>query len=103
MLFGLGGGFLIWLGLGVCFVIVVVWFGLVWFGWGFVVVWFLGLLGFRDFVVVVVWFVFSYVYGCFTCMYVCAPHVCLVPTEVKRGHWIPETGVTDSSEPPCEC
>jgi hypothetical protein len=43
------------------------------------------------------------VYGCFTCMYVCAPHGCLVLTEVKRGHWIPETGVTDSSEPPCEC
>jgi hypothetical protein len=25
------------------------------------------------------------VYECSACMYICAPHACLVPTEVKRG------------------
>lgn len=33
---------------------------------------------------------------CFARMYVCVPHVCLVPTEITRGHWIPGTGVTDN-------
>jgi hypothetical protein len=44
--------------------------------------------------------------GCFVfliCMSVCLPvHLCLclVPTEVRRGCWIPETGVIDGCEPP---
>lgn len=29
------------------------------------------------------------VYGCFACMYVCVPHVCLVPMEVRRGPQTP--------------
>lgn len=28
---------------------------------------------------------------------------CLVPTEVRRGCWIPGSGVTDSCELPCRC
>lgn len=29
-----------------------------------------------------------YEYECFACMFVTAPHLCLVPEEVRRGHWI---------------
>lgn len=32
-------------------------------------------------------------------MYVCVPHVCLVPTEAKMG--FTRTGVTGGCEPPC--
>lgn len=28
-----------------------------------------------------------YVYPCFACVYVCAPHTHLMPEEVRRGHW----------------
>lgn len=27
-------------------------------------------------------------YQCFACMFICTPHACLVPSEVKRGHWL---------------
>lgn len=30
-----------------------------------------------------------YVPECFSCMHFCAPCVCLVPREVRRGPWIP--------------
>lgn len=33
-------------------------------------------------------FILFRAYECFACMYVCAPHVCPVPTEVRRGHWM---------------
>ena len=26
-----------------------------------------------------------YVYGCFACTYICAPHVCLEPRKARRG------------------
>lgn len=32
-------------------------------------------------------------YKCFACMYICVPHVCLVPKEVRRGCPTPGTGV----------
>lgn len=34
-------------------------------------------------------FIFVFVYKCFVCMNVCIPYVCLVPTEVRRGHRVP--------------
>lgn len=33
----------------------------------------------------------------------CAPHVCLVPKEARRGCLIPKTGVTDGCEPLFGC
>lgn len=30
-----------------------------------------------------------YMHKCFTCMYVYVLHVCLVPTEIRKGHWMP--------------
>lgn len=45
-----------------------------------------------------------YVYGCslymYACMYTCAPHVCLVSLEGRRGCWIPWTWITDGWELP---
>lgn len=35
----------------------------------------------------------------FPCL--CVHYVCAVPTVVRRGHWIPGTGVTGACEPPC--
>lgn len=32
-------------------------------------------------------FTLFYVSGCFVCMYTCAPHVCLMPEEARRGCW----------------
>lgn len=32
-------------------------------------------------------------------MYVCEPHACLVPSEVRRGPWVLWIGVTDSELP----
>ena len=29
-----------------------------------------------------------HVYGCFVCIYICAPHACLVTLEARRGHWM---------------
>lgn len=29
-------------------------------------------------------------------------HVCAVPVDGRRGHWVPGTGVARSCEPPCE-
>lgn len=34
-------------------------------------------------------FAFKKFYMYFGCMYVCAPLACMVPLEVRRGHWIP--------------
>jgi hypothetical protein len=34
-----------------------------------------------------------YEYGCFACLYACAPFMCLLLLETKRGHWIPGSGV----------
>lgn len=28
-------------------------------------------------------------YGCFAYIYVCVPHVCLVPSEARKGHLTP--------------
>lgn len=39
----------------------------------------------------------------FVQMHVCEPCVCLVPAEVRRIHWVPETGVLDSCESPSGC
>lgn len=39
-----------------------------------------------------------YAYEYFTCIYVCVPHVCLVP--IEEGVGIPRTVVTDSCELP---
>lgn len=35
-------------------------------------------------------------------MYVSVPYICLVPTEIRQGHWIPGVELTDSCEP-CGC
>lgn len=32
-------------------------------------------------------FTLFYVSGCFVCMYTCAPRVCLMPEEARRGCW----------------
>lgn len=34
-------------------------------------------------------FTYFYVHWCVACMYVSAPHSCLVPARAGRGHWIP--------------
>lgn len=34
-------------------------------------------------------------------MYICVSHACFLSSEVRRGHWILETGVSDADEPPC--
>lgn len=34
---------------------------------------------------------FFNVYSCFAYMYVSVMHMCLIPTEDKRGHWVPST------------
>ena len=34
-------------------------------------------------------YLFHVLYGYFTCMCVCAPHSWLMPTDARRGHWIP--------------
>lgn len=39
----------------------------------------------------------------FMWMYVCAPHGCLVPAEVRGGHWTPRTRVMNGHEPPRAC
>lgn len=43
-----------------------------------------------------------YMYYSFACMYVCVPHVCLVPLELKESVVSPGTGILDSCKP-CEC
>lgn len=49
-------------------------------------------------------FVLFYICGRFPrWMYVCAPLACLVPTEVRRSHQIPGTGVRDDCKPPRVC
>lgn len=35
-----------------------------------------------------------YVYECFVCVHVCAPHLCLVSVELDRGYGIPWTAAT---------
>jgi hypothetical protein len=40
-------------------------------------------------------------YGCFTCMHVCAQLVCLVPWRSEEG--LRASGQLDSWELPCEC
>lgn len=44
-------------------------------------------------------FCLVYVYECFTYMNVCVPHMCLVPSEVRRGVRSPGTEVRDD----CRC
>lgn len=40
-------------------------------------------------------------HGCFACMYIHAPCVCLLSSEARRGCWIPlELAGTTSCEPP---
>lgn len=34
-------------------------------------------------------FLKTYTFKCFACIYVCTPQVCLVPIEIRRGHRIP--------------
>lgn len=33
-------------------------------------------------------FIFIFCIGVFACMYVCVPHMCLLPAEARIGHWI---------------
>ena len=47
--------------------------------------------------------VLSYMYGCFVCMHVCAPYVCLLPEYTIEGIKSPRMRVTDSYELPCKC
>jgi hypothetical protein len=35
-------------------------------------------------------FIYFYMYECFACTNVWVPHASLVPTEARRGCWIPE-------------
>lgn len=44
-----------------------------------------------------------YIYVCFTCFHGCAPHVCLVPAEARRGIGSPGAGVTGGCGPTCGC
>lgn len=39
----------------------------------------------------------------FACMNICTPHICLIPNNVRRGLWIPWTGVNYVYESPCGC
>lgn len=39
----------------------------------------------------------------FAYMYICAPYLCLVATEVRGSVGSPRTRATEVSEPPCEC
>lgn len=39
-----------------------------------------------------------YMYGCFNCLYVCAPHECLVSIESEECVRSPFTGVTDGCQ-----
>jgi hypothetical protein len=43
-----------------------------------------------------------YMYGCFASMHVSAPHVGRA-VEIRRGCWVPGTGVTDGSRTPPGC
>lgn len=46
------------------------------------------------------------VYEHFPFMYAYIVHICLVPTEVRKEHWLPPgTGdtITESCEPRCKC
>lgn len=36
-------------------------------------------------------------------MYVSVPHVCLVPMEVRRAHWVPWYRSTDAWKPSSQC
>lgn len=61
------------------------------------------MLGLKVHITVTVFKRFIYFYFgcyCFACMHVCVPCLCLVPSEVRTGHWVPETGITDRYEPP---
>lgn len=35
-------------------------------------------------------------------MHVCAPCVCLLPEEIRGGHWISRIGVTEDCKPLCK-
>lgn len=48
-------------------------------------------------------FLFYFMGGCFSCMYICVTHVCLVPAETRRGFASPGPGATDGCKPPCWC
>lgn len=43
------------------------------------------------------------VYKHIACKYVCAPIVCLIPVEARRGHGLTRTGVTGSCKLQCQC
>lgn len=36
-------------------------------------------------------------------MHIYSPPVCMLPTEARSGHLIPETGLKSSCQPPCGC
>ena len=38
---------------------------------------------------------------CFACMYICVACACLVPSEVRRRHGFPGTGITNCCESFC--
>lgn len=48
-------------------------------------------------------FINVFVCGCFACMNIYAPCVCLVLREAEDGNGVPGTGVTDSYTPPRGC
>jgi hypothetical protein len=41
-------------------------------------------------------------YECFA-FSICGLHACQVPIEAKEGGGVPDVGVLDGREPPCEC
>lgn len=42
----------------------------------------------KKYIYLLMYFFLFYVNELFACVYVCAPLACLVPTEIRRGHWI---------------
>lgn len=59
----------------------------------------------KDFAVVIIWlyclFILFYMYECFTHIDICVSCACLVSREVRRGHQILETRLTDGCELLC--
>lgn len=46
---------------------------------------------------------FSFLCKCFAHVYICAPHVCLVSAEARRGNQSDPLDPTDGCEPSCGC
>lgn len=48
-------------------------------------------------------FYFICIYGCFNCTFVCVPHACQVPTEVRREGYSSWNRRTKGCDQPCGC